>query len=362
MNSLRRALGQIEPHVSLKAAWKRVIQVSRRLRKDGHPTLLHERAAVERLLNQQLDPSMDLRTLKMALQQLVQASGEESESAQVRAVETWAADWVAEFATGDVEIRIQHPGGFLDERQIDRWLGTANGRTALDAQTASGWVHHLDGLSLGGASVRVEIEIEEGKNLPAVGRTQRARERNHMDLSWLPKVDTEGHYSATPKAVAYRHGSLLSEPKAVVIDPFCGLGADAIASALAGATVVAGDHSATPLELARLNAQHFGVQKRVDFQCRDALTLLEEQLVAHPGATVFLDPPWGGHSYKHCEKVTLYLGKSDMASVCKQMKPHYRYIILKVPINFTFGDDYDGKYKSLRITSRIQLIIIDNKE
>jgi hypothetical protein len=294
VNSVRRALGQIEPHVSLKIAWKRVIQLSRRLRKQGHTTQLHDRAAVERLLALEPVPKMDLSGLKLNLQLLVQASDTDAEDKYALAVETWAAAFLFPPASGDVEVHVHQPNGRITEVQVDRWLGTQEGRITLDAENAAIWVHHLGGLRLGGSPLSVEVGLPPGQVLPAVSRDRRGRERTHEGQAWLPHLDTSGHFSATPHCIAERHGALLSEPRRVVIDPFCGAGADAIAAAQAGARVMAGDQDPGRLALARQNALHFGVQDQIEFHCVDAIRLLREGIDSHPGATVFLDPPWGG--------------------------------------------------------------------
>jgi hypothetical protein len=294
VSTLRQALGQIEPHVSLKAAWKRVIQLSRRLRKEGHPTQLHDRATVERLLARSAVAGMDLSALKVALSHLIQATETDQEDTTALAIEAWANSWTAEYASGDIEVQVHQPGGLITEAQIDRWLGTVDGRITLDVDAAATWVHHLGGLGLGGAPLMVDVHLRPGQSLPAVRRNQRNRERSYESKAWLPHLDTEGHFSATPRCIAERHGALLSAPKKMVIDPFCGAGSDAIAAAWAGANVIAGDQASARVALARQNALHFGVQKHIEFQCIDAITLLTDGLKSHPGATLFLDPPWGG--------------------------------------------------------------------
>lgn len=294
MTTLRQALGQVEPHVSLKAAWKRVIQLSRRLRKQGHPTQLHERATVERLLARPAAGGMDLHALKLALSHLLQATDIAQEDTCALAIEDWAGAWTPEYASGDVGVQVHQPGGNITEAEIDRWLGTVDGRIILDVDAAATWVHHLGGLALGGTPLRVDVQLSPGQDLPPVPRNRRNRDRSYEGKTWLPHLDTEGHFSATPRCIAERHGVLLSAPQKMVIDPFCGAGSDAIAAAWAGSNVIAGDQSSERIALARLNALHFEVQKHIVFQCIDAITLIREGLQSHPGATLFLDPPWGG--------------------------------------------------------------------
>ena len=333
MTTLRRALGQTEPHVSLKAAWKRVIQVSRRLRKEGLATRLHERAAIERLLALECLPEMDLPALKKSLQGVVRASNTETENECAQAIETWVERWFIENVDREVEILIHQPSGLISGDQIDRWLGTEDGRINLDAETAAVWVHQLDGMGLGGHPLAVVPVLGPNESLPAVNRDRRGRERSYETQAWLPHLDTEGHFSATPRCIAERHGELLAAPRLAVIDPFCGAGADAIAAAKAGATVLASDHNSGRVDLARQNAHHFGIEKeRLNFRCGDAIELIREGLQFHPGATLFLDPPWGGVGWNReaMDFTTLFGTWPELSQLCQLAGR----VVLKLPRTF----------------------------
>jgi trimethylguanosine synthase len=122
------------------------------------------------------------------------------------------------------------------------------------------------------------------------------------------RLDHVGWYSATPELIAAHHAHRLrpshTRPDAtidVVIDAFAGVGANSIQLALRDSRtrVIAVECDAARLELARHNANVYGVAHRIEFVCADFVALLESndwpRLAPHEALTsVFLSPPWGG--------------------------------------------------------------------
>lgn len=51
---------------------------------------------------------------------------------------------------------------------------------------------------------------------------------------------------------------------------------------------------------------------------------------------VFLDPPWGGPSYKQNDSLHLFLGAHNIIDVCRQIAPRARLIAIKAPCNYVF--------------------------
>ena len=49
---------------------------------------------------------------------------------------------------------------------------------------------------------------------------------------------------------------------------------------------------------------------------------------------IFLDPPWGGPTYKSRQKINLYMSNIELSDVCKMLVPYTKYISIKVPTNF----------------------------
>jgi len=86
-----------------------------------------------------------------------------------------------------------------------------------------------------------------------------------------------------------------------ILDPFCGVGGNAIAFAKTCEYVIALDISPVRLALARHNAAIYGVADRIEFILADYVSFANAYLSQpHPTRridVVFLSPPWGGPEY-----------------------------------------------------------------
>ncbi|KAJ2003817.1 Trimethylguanosine synthase [Coemansia thaxteri] len=116
-------------------------------------------------------------------------------------------------------------------------------------------------------------------------------------------IDVEGWYSVTPEIIAedtasriaqlYNQGSSKDFGRICVVDACCGVGGNAIKFAEWCERVIAIDISAERLELARNNAEVYGVADRIEFILGDFFQLAP-MLKAD---VVFMSPPWGGPEY-----------------------------------------------------------------
>uniref|UniRef100_A0A6I8PCG9 Trimethylguanosine synthase n=1 Tax=Ornithorhynchus anatinus TaxID=9258 RepID=A0A6I8PCG9_ORNAN len=113
------------------------------------------------------------------------------------------------------------------------------------------------------------------------------------------KLDREGWFSVTPEKIAEHIAGRVEQSFNcdIVVDAFCGVGGNAIQFALAGKRVIAIDIDPVKIDLARNNAQVYGVADRLELICGDFL-LLAPNLKAD---VVFLSPPWGGPDYATAE-------------------------------------------------------------
>ncbi|XP_049638365.1 trimethylguanosine synthase [Suncus etruscus] len=113
------------------------------------------------------------------------------------------------------------------------------------------------------------------------------------------KLDREGWFSVTPEKIAEHIADRVSQSFDcdTIVDAFCGVGGNTIQFALTGKRVIAIDIDPAKIDLARNNAEVYGVADKVEFVCGDFL-LLAEQLKAD---VVFLSPPWGGPDYATAE-------------------------------------------------------------
>nr|XP_021544016.1 trimethylguanosine synthase [Neomonachus schauinslandi] len=113
------------------------------------------------------------------------------------------------------------------------------------------------------------------------------------------KLDREGWFSVTPEKIAEHIAGRVSQSFKcdIVVDAFCGVGGNTIQFALTGKRVIAVDIDPVKIDLARNNAEVYGVADKIEFICGDFL-LLASHLKAD---VVFLSPPWGGPDYATAE-------------------------------------------------------------
>lgn len=113
------------------------------------------------------------------------------------------------------------------------------------------------------------------------------------------KLDREGWFSVTPEKIAEHIAGRVSQcfKCDIVVDAFCGVGGNTIQFALTGKRVIAIDIDPVKIDLARNNAEVYGIADKIEFICGDFL-LLAPDLKAD---VVFLSPPWGGPDYATAE-------------------------------------------------------------
>lgn len=113
------------------------------------------------------------------------------------------------------------------------------------------------------------------------------------------KLDKEGWFSVTPEKIAEHIAGRVSQSFKcdIVIDAFCGVGGNTIQFALTGKRVIAIDIDPVKIDLARNNAEVYGVADKIEFICGDFLLLAP----CVKADVVFLSPPWGGPDYATAE-------------------------------------------------------------
>jgi trimethylguanosine synthase len=112
-------------------------------------------------------------------------------------------------------------------------------------------------------------------------------------------MDKEAWYSVTPEKIAQH----IAERCAcdVIVDAFCGVGGNAIQFAATCNHVIAIDIDPKKIEMAKHNAQIYGVDGRIEFIVGDYMQLAPSL----KADVVFLSPPWGGPNYLQAEKYDL---------------------------------------------------------
>ncbi|NXD68737.1 TGS1 synthase, partial [Eolophus roseicapillus] len=113
------------------------------------------------------------------------------------------------------------------------------------------------------------------------------------------KLDREGWFSVTPEKIAEHIAVRVSQSFNcdIIVDAFCGVGGNAIQFALTSKRVIAIDIDPEKLNLARNNAEVYGVADQIEFVCGDFMVLAADL----KADVVFLSPPWGGPDYATAE-------------------------------------------------------------
>ena len=146
------------------------------------------------------------------------------------------------------------------------------------------------------------------------------------------QIDGEGLYSATPESIALHQAKKMNCK--IIVDGFCGVGANAIAFARTGAKVYAIEKDEKRLRMARYNAKIYGVDEKIEFVLGDFF----EKAPQMKTEGVFLDPSWGGPSYENLKKFKLSDFIPDGNDISKLAFGHFSKVAIKIPDNFDVSE------------------------
>ncbi len=275
----------------MKKAWRAWLQAARAARRaTGAALQVGDRASLERFLDRDVEvDAATLSVLKTALRDLVHGDLPEADRHRLALlVDATFGGLAPPVVAAAVAVRVEGwPPGLTGQQQaalVGESLSLPLGPGRAAALAAA-----LDGVCLGGSTLRVEADLPAGGVLPPVPRALRDRSPRGA-RAWLPHLDAEGRLSLSDRALATRQAAWLGRP--VLLDAFCGCGGNAIAAALAGHRVVAIERDPGRAALARRNAAALGA--RLEILEGDAVELLPGLLDRFPDAGLLLDPPWGG--------------------------------------------------------------------
>ena len=291
--NVRESLQNARPHVSLRAGFKALIQQSRSLRKQGETVAVKGRPDIDRFLAGSLSDSFDPCRFKELLWTLINAETPQEKDFAALALNGIISSVNGPQASGDVNLRIAGGPDWLSSKSLDAWLGSRDRQLKLPVRQASAFVHHLDGYNVGGHP----LDVQTTSPLPSVKRADRGRQRAQNVQPWLPFTDEIGRYSATPESIAGQHAEFFASFKGPVLDPFCGLGGDAIAFAQQGLDVHTAEIDKGRMALAKRNASAFKVDSRIHFYPGDGIAHLDSWVSTFPQYLLYLDPPWGGKDW-----------------------------------------------------------------
>ncbi|TIA90543.1 hypothetical protein E3P99_01543 [Wallemia hederae] len=148
-------------------------------------------------------------------------------------------------------------------------------------------------------------------------------------------LDEESWYSVTPELIAMQTAERCR--CGTIVDAFCGVGGNAISFAFTCERVIAIDIDPVKIELAKHNAEIYGVADRIEFVQQDFLTWAKESSADYKIDVIFFSPPWGGINYM--DTFTLDSLKpvtgAELVRVGKTLTP---YICMFLPRNTTLQD------------------------
>ncbi|KAE9545624.1 hypothetical protein AGLY_001167 [Aphis glycines] len=149
------------------------------------------------------------------------------------------------------------------------------------------------------------------------------------------KLDEESWYSVTPEIISTHIAERCS--CYLIVDPFCGAGSNIIQFAKTCELVIAIDIDPKKIEIARHNAELYGVADRIQFIIGDFFALAPTL----KADVVFLSPPWGGPDLMNLEEYKLsYIipekgGVKHMMSLTRKISSN---IALHLPKNTNIFD------------------------
>ena len=146
------------------------------------------------------------------------------------------------------------------------------------------------------------------------------------------RMDKEGLFSATPEKISL-HQARKMDCKTIVYG-FCGIGGNSIGFAKVCDKVYAIENNKNRIEMAKNNAKIYGVEKKIDFICRDFF----EELKEIKAEGIFIDLQWGGPEHEGLKKFKLFHFKPDGVKVLKIAFANFKKVAMKVPDNFDLSE------------------------
>jgi len=136
-----------------------------------------------------------------------------------------------------------------------------------------------------------------------------------------------------------------SNPKKIsrIIDATAGLGGDTLAFArnYRIKKVISIEVDAHRCHYLRTNITAYGYSNKVSTHNMNFLTWLKLQDMQTLTCPIYIDPPWGGISYKDQQSIhdlyledSLFMEKVGMAQLCERLLQVTPMVILKLPYNF----------------------------
>jgi predicted RNA methylase len=177
------------------------------------------------------------------------------------------------------------------------------------------------------------------------------------------KLDAVSMYSVTDQISAVRIANILYSLPDIgfstpIVDGTSCVGGNTHAFAQRFETVHAVELDEMRCEMLRSNMTVLR-HSNVVITCGDILSIYQTLPIVFSESVVFIDPPWGGQTYRCHKKLHLYLNTHDIADICAKLDCIFKHVVLKVPYNFDFEHFYhiNPKCFEYAITNRMRIIV-----
>jgi len=116
-----------------------------------------------------------------------------------------------------------------------------------------------------------------------------------------------------------------------ICDATAGIGGNSIYFCKYFKNVTCIDNNEEAVKILEKNLEKYNNKYIICDNCFDILKIIKFDIL-------FLDPPWGGSSYKNFEKIDLFLNNINVLDIIDYYYNYTNLIVLKAPINFYIFD------------------------
>jgi len=171
------------------------------------------------------------------------------------------------------------------------------------------------------------------------------------------KYDNVGLYSITLPEEADKISKIILDQNninSIIFDANAGLGGNTISFCKYFYNVIACEYDNNRFELLKNNIQVFNFNN-VELINGNCLDFLNNQLYIY-----FLDPPWGGPTYKHSKKkITIKLNNFTIKDIINKIRENNTNpIYFKLPYNYDINELFDFNYDIVKIKNYLLIIIL----
>lgn len=154
-------------------------------------------------------------------------------------------------------------------------------------------------------------------------------------LRYAIRMDDESLYSVTDQHTADTITKdvmrFLPSTSAVVVDGTACVGGNTISFAKVYSNVHAIEIDKVRFDYLEENLKTLNIS---NVTCHHADMVRACKTINCECSLIFIDPPWGGPTYKSRALMDLYLQTDPLHAICRELAMHTRYFGLKVPLNF----------------------------